>query len=183
MSDRLGWVCPVCGTANAPHLAQCPCSGTATTVDAAPQTTATTAASAATPAATTAATELAGISSKAVASSRKRYQYNDSDFNTFWEIYPLRKGKASAFARWCGAVAAGIPPQQIIDGALRYRNDPNRDDAFTKWPEGWLSGGRWDDDPEPPRPTSLRHQDRAAEIARDAKRDDDEGGAGVGARR
>ena len=44
---------------------------------------------------------------------------------------------------------------QILAGAIRYRDDPNRVDQFTKYAEGWLNADGWEDEPLPPRQPSL----------------------------
>jgi hypothetical protein len=44
-----------------------------------------------------------------------------------------------------------MDPQHVIDGARRYRNDPNRTPQYTAHASTWLNDGRWDDDALPPR--------------------------------
>lgn len=73
-------------------------------------------------------------------------------FEAFYAAYPRHEGKGAAAKAWVKAVAmAGGDIQRIVNGALRYREDPNRDPAFTAHPATWLNAGRWDDDPLPPR--------------------------------
>jgi hypothetical protein len=83
-----------------------------------------------------------------VRSKRLRYQYPDEGFNEFWRVYPKRVGKASAFSRW-QIVTLEIEPQLVIAAAARYaayveaqRIEPQ----YIKYPEGWLSAGRWEDE-------------------------------------
>jgi hypothetical protein len=83
-----------------------------------------------------------------VRSKRLRYQYNDEAFNEFWRVFPRRVGKASAFSRWL-IVTREIEPQLVIAAAARYaayveaqRTEPQ----YVKYPEGWLSAGRWEDE-------------------------------------
>lgn len=71
-------------------------------------------------------------------------------FEEFWRTYPLRKSKRRAYQRWQEALKRANPAE-IIAGAARYRDDPNREDRYTKYPEGWLSGNGWEDDPLPQR--------------------------------
>lgn len=79
-------------------------------------------------------------------------------FEAFYAAYPLHVGRVKAEQAWARAVrAAGGDVQRIIDGAMRYRNDPNRDPEFTAHPSTWLNAGRWDDDPLPPRNGNGRH--------------------------
>lgn len=79
-------------------------------------------------------------------------------FEAFYAAYPLHVGKGDALKAWPKAVAAvGGDVQRIIDGAMRYRNDPNRDPSWTKYPGPWLNAGRWEDDPLPARGNGSRH--------------------------
>lgn len=81
----------------------------------------------------------------------------DLFFDAFWQAYPRRAEKAAARKAWPRALSeAGGNPQTIIDGAQRYRDDPNREPQFTKYPATWLNKGCWDDDPLPPRATNGR---------------------------
>lgn len=73
-----------------------------------------------------------------------------ADFDRFWSAYPRRVGKKAAYVAWTKAVTEA-DPETIIAGALRYANDPNRDDTFTAHPQTWLRAGRWDDEPLPAR--------------------------------
>jgi hypothetical protein len=82
------------------------------------------------------------------ASKRLRYQYNDQGFTEFWRVYPKRVGKASAFSRWL-LVTREIEPQLVIAAAARYAAyvEAQRTEAqYIKYPEGWLSAGRWEDE-------------------------------------
>jgi hypothetical protein len=42
-------------------------------------------------------------------------------------------------------MAQGVDASAVISGAKRYRLDPQRDPAKTKYAEGWLHDGRWQD--------------------------------------
>jgi hypothetical protein len=126
---------------------------------------------------------VAGIGSKALDTNYSK----DSQFQPFWESYPLHKDKARAFRAW-RAQLAQVPDaeraqlaQRITAGALAYRNDPNRDPDHTKFAEGWLNGRRWEDElgtVSAPSLASVKTQEqidaewerqRAAEDARIAK--------------
>jgi DNA-binding transcriptional regulator YhcF (GntR family) len=72
------------------------------------------------------------------------------DFDTFWKIYPLKVGKAAAKKAWEKATKES-EPSKILDGALRYSNDPNRHPSFTAHAATWLNAGRWSDEALPPR--------------------------------
>jgi hypothetical protein len=77
----------------------------------------------------------------------KRETYPD-DFERFWQTYPLKNGKSAAFKAFRKALRKAAS-SEIIEGARRYRDDPNRDPGYTKYPQGWLNDGRWADGPLP----------------------------------
>ena len=71
---------------------------------------------------------------------------------------------------------ATLAMAQIIAGAIRYRDDPNRLPEFTKYAEGWLNGDGWEDEPLPVRGLDPREQAqridadrRRAEIIEDVR--------------
>lgn len=144
-----GWVCGKCGASNAPHLLQCPCTSPATRKHPA-------AALAAAPkqlGATPVQQPVAGSDgSKATATTRKQHSYNDPNFNSFWNNYPLHKGKLDAAKAFAAAVAAGADPEQLIAAAGAYALDASRNPLKTKMAEGWLRSKRWEDEP-----VQLRH--------------------------
>jgi len=72
------------------------------------------------------------------------------DFETFWSVYPRRESKKDAHTAF-KAAKKRAPLEQIMQGAERYRNDPNREQQFTKLPATWLRADGWEDDPLPPR--------------------------------
>jgi hypothetical protein len=85
--------------------------------------------------------------------STKRTPYNqgyDPLFLEFWNVYPLKRDKRKALNAWRNAVARS-PHNIILQGARRYREDPNRIAEFTKYAEGWLNGDGWEDEPLPVR--------------------------------
>ena len=55
--------------------------------------------------------------------------------------------------------------EPILDGAKRYRDDPNRDDSFTKNPSTWLNADAWENGPEPVRGRKLTNAENAALLA------------------
>lgn len=79
--------------------------------------------------------------------SRRTYP---PDFEDFWSVYPKNADKPAAFKAWERA-ADREDTNVIAEGALRYRDDPNRDDAFTKNAATWLNADAWDNDPLPAR--------------------------------
>ena len=72
----------------------------------------------------------------------------DGGFDRFWAAYPRKESKAKARMAWIKSVKAA-DPEMIIAGAERYRDDPNREDAFTAHAATWLNGERWEDAPLP----------------------------------
>lgn len=77
------------------------------------------------------------------------------EFDLFWSIYPLRVGKDAARRAWAKAIRRATA-DDITAGARRYRDDPNRDEGYTKHPATWLNAGCWDDDPLPAKGTEKR---------------------------
>ncbi len=72
---------------------------------------------------------------------------------------PRHTARSRAEQAWAKAVSFGNDPGKIIAGAKRYRDDPNREDEFTKHPSTWLNGACWDDDPLPARHRSRGDDD------------------------
>jgi hypothetical protein len=74
-------------------------------------------------------------------------------FDDFWKIFPLKKGKPAAQKAFARAVAAGADPQAIIDGAIAYSLECRlKEPKYVKYPQGWLSDGRWQDESTPTAP-------------------------------
>lgn len=75
-------------------------------------------------------------------------------FDEFWSAYPRKAEKQAARKAYDKAVKQ-VGPQAVLEGAIRYAADPNRDDAYTKHAATWLNKGCWDDPPLPPRVTGV----------------------------
>jgi len=89
----------------------------------------------------------------AVAAGAKRRSDPMARFPEFWAIYPLKKGKAAAEKNWAKVVKDGADPQAIIDGALAYALEcRTKEPDKIKYPQGWLTDGRWMDEPAPTLP-------------------------------
>lgn len=69
-----------------------------------------------------------------------------SSFDDFWKAYPRKVGKQAALKAFMKAIK-DAPAEEVIAGAIRYANDPNRSDTFTAHPTTWLNAGRWTDGP------------------------------------
>jgi len=77
-------------------------------------------------------------------------QGKDSGFDVFWEAYPRKENKAKARMAWIKALKVA-DADAVTAGAQRYRDDPNREEAFTAHAATWLNGERWEDAPLPSR--------------------------------
>lgn len=84
------------------------------------------------------------------------------EFVEFWKTYPRRADKGHARTAWVKAVRVA-DPEQIIAGAARFRDDPNREDRYTPLAATWLNGHRWDDDPLPAKSVPGNARDAALE--------------------
>lgn len=83
--------------------------------------------------------------------SEARGTYSQA-FEDFWNVYPKKVDKRSALKAWERATRrAG--PGAIEAGAEAYRDDPNREDQFTKNPATWLNADAWGNDPLPAKQT------------------------------
>ena len=89
-----------------------------------------------------------GVSNAFVMQPDNRGQITESinnyteDFEKFWNSYPIKIGKGSAFKAWLKALKKA-DAETIVTGALRYAKDPNREAEFTAHPSTWLNGERW----------------------------------------
>ena len=94
------------------------------------------------------------------------------EFQAFWSVYPRKQDKGHARRAWEKACRK-VDPRDIISGAARYRDDPNREDGYTALAATWLNGERWLDDPLPERSSrsSAKVDEVQALIARAAQRD------------
>lgn len=88
---------------------------------------------------------------------------SESQWLKFWSTYPRKASKQAARRAW-DKITATVDPSEIIAGAERYRDDPNRVDEFTKHPSTWLNAGCWEDAPLPARTGSRGSGDRAADM-------------------
>lgn len=79
----------------------------------------------------------------------QRQTYPD-EFLNFWDQYPLKRDKGKALKAWRNAIKRA-DNDTIVAGVARYRDDPNREDGYTKYAEGWLNGDGWEDEPLPDR--------------------------------
>ena len=64
-------------------------------------------------------------------------------FSEFWKEYPLRKDKGHALRAFKSALKRA-KFEEILAGAIAYRNDPTRKPEFTKYPATWLNADAWE---------------------------------------
>lgn len=84
-------------------------------------------------------------------STRKRDEY-PPEFAAFWEVYPKKADKRAALKAWKAAKKRVlIDDNQLVVAAQSYRDDPNRDDQFTKNAATWLNADAWENGPLPQR--------------------------------
>ncbi len=95
-------------------------------------------------------------------------------FDQWWQSYPLKKDKGAARRAWSTAIKK-TDAATLIAAAMQYRNDPNRDPSFTKYPASWLNAEAWENGPLPARGGAGRPT-AAEQMAAEFFRRDDEGG-------
>lgn len=71
-------------------------------------------------------------------------------FEDFWNVYPKKADKRAALKAW-NAATKRAGKGAIEAGAEAYRDDPNRQDSFTKNPATWLNADSWNNGPLPDR--------------------------------
>ena len=123
--------------------------------------------------------EIARSSLSSSSSSKRAYNRGyEQEFLTFWSAYPLKRDKRKAALAWRKSVlrltqSSGANRRdamaQILAGAVRYANDPNRSAQFTKYAEGWLNGDCWEDEPLPPKDDPKARWEAQVEAERQRK--------------
>jgi hypothetical protein len=77
--------------------------------------------------------------------NRNEPSTRDDEFETWWQAYPRKVGKAGARREW-RALAARLPPlDDLLDRTRRYADSLN-DIAYCVYPAKWLADERWTDD-------------------------------------
>ncbi len=89
-------------------------------------------------------------------------------FNEFWKEYPRKLDKAKAVKAFASALTRANL-EDILAGAIQYKNDPNRLDEFTKYPASWLNADSWENAPLPEdsRARKLRDQSQQAKLMKE----------------
>lgn len=94
-----------------------------------------------------------------------------SAFEEFWSLYPRKKGKKNAYKAWkklnvdpplLAVILKAVRDQKQPGGPLA--EDPDSGYKYVKYPQGWLSGGHWEDEVEiGPEPTNAFETHEATE--------------------
>ena len=80
-------------------------------------------------------------------------------FNQFWSVYPKKVDKPLAKRSFEKALKRASL-EVIMDGAERYRDDPNRDSEFTKNPSTWLNADAWENESLPAKAAKMTNSAR-----------------------
>lgn len=83
-----------------------------------------------------------------------------ADFAEWYSMYPRKESKGPAKPAYAKA-RKKVGHEALVEGVKRYRDDPNREDQFTKLPATWLNAECWDDGPLPER-RGAQAQDHSA---------------------
>lgn len=66
-----------------------------------------------------------------------------AQFEEFWNSYPRKIDRGKAFRAFKSALKRA-KFEDILAGAIAYRNDPTRNPDFTKYPASWLNADSWE---------------------------------------
>jgi hypothetical protein len=72
-------------------------------------------------------------------------------FDVFWAKYPKRVGKKDARTAFERALKKKVDPGVLIAGAEAYARrcqNEGTESRFIKYPQAWLNGERWNDEPD-----------------------------------
>lgn len=94
----------------------------------------------------------------------KTSRENTGDFELFWSVYPKKADKPVAKRAFEKAVKRASL-ETIVNGAEKYRDDPNREQQYTKNPSSWLNADAWENGPLPARDRKLTNAENAALLA------------------
>lgn len=72
----------------------------------------------------------------------------DELFTEFWNAYPRKLDKAKAFRAFKSALKRA-KFEDILAGVIAYRNDPQRNPDYTKYPATWLNNDAWENEIKP----------------------------------
>jgi hypothetical protein len=86
----------------------------------------------------------------------------ESLFDEFWKEYPRKLDKGAAFRAFKSALKRA-KFEDILAGAIAYRNDPTRKPEFTKYPATWLNADAWENAANLPEVKAANEARRAKE--------------------
>ena len=81
-------------------------------------------------------------------------------FDEFWKEYPRKLDKGAAFKAFRSAIKRSTF-EQILAGVIAYRNDPEREPEFTKYPATWLNADAWENEIAPSPDSEAAERNRA----------------------
>lgn len=90
-------------------------------------------------------TDATGIHFHSPRNIKPRYS---EDFESFWRFYPRKISKQVAWKRWCGLLAAGTLPNDLLRATRNYvaaMQAEGREEKFIWHPTTFLNESRWQD--------------------------------------
>ena len=88
------------------------------------------------------------IKNNNIKNNKRIYAQNEELFKEFWKEYPRKLDRVKALKAFNSALNRATF-EDILAGAIKYKNDPNRLDEFTKYPATWLNADAWENGPLP----------------------------------
>jgi hypothetical protein len=85
-------------------------------------------------------------------------------FNEFWNEYPRKIDRAAAIRAFKSALKRA-KFEELLAGAIAYRNDPTRKPEYTKYPATWLNADSWENAATLPEVKAASEARRAKEKA------------------
>lgn len=95
------------------------------------------------------------VTHRTITNELEPINYIDTAFDEFWSIYPKRADKRAAHKAFKSAIKRANP-DEILSGARKYADDPNRELRFTKNPATWLNADAWENDSLPANVSNLK---------------------------
>ncbi len=96
--------------------------------------------------------------------SKTLVQARPERFSEWWAAFPRKQGKIAARKAYQRALKV-VDADVLLAAAVRFRDDPNRDEEYTAMPATWLNQGRWEDAAQPSR-NGHRYETPAGEFIR-----------------
>ena len=89
----------------------------------------------------------------------------EAKFEEFWKEYPRKIDRAAAKKAFRSALKRA-KFEELLAGAIAYRNDPARKPEFTKYPATWLNADAWENSATLPEARQASEERRTKEKAR-----------------